>query len=229
MNSDLITIPRATLASVVNGASSGYWDPENPTPGPGDPVIRSIWAALALEPNPSPWQVLRDLRIPERRSWLQRLLGLGKRARAEPNPSPWRIVAFNPQPDPPGRMALSVALAREAVARVTALHELAALLPDNAQPRVLEAAAGQMQQFAQDAEDGICPPWWPHKWPPRRKRVGDEAINPVELVVIGAALENAAASAGSDGLRRELTAAGARLMDAGVARLEGPAAVAVAA
>lgn len=229
MNPDLISIRRATLASLVSGAARGLTDPEGPEPhGPGTPVIRGGWAALVaeLEPNPSPWRVLRDLRIPQRRSWLQRLLGLGRRAA---DPQRWRMVAFNPQPDPPGRMALAVVLAREAAARVTALHELAALLPDDAQPRVLGAAGAQLQQFAQDAEDGICPPWWPHRWPPRRKLGGDEAINPVELVMMGAELENAAVQAGSEDLRRGLAAAGARLTDVGVSRLEGPAAVAVAA
>lgn len=138
---------------------------------------------------------------------------------AGPHPDPWSWAALNPQPLPP-RLAFVVAFTRETIEKVSSLHELAEALPEDAQGHAQQAASGLMARFIDDCGNGRIPPWrrWPFPWPPRREEM-EEAINPAELVVIGAQLAAAASTVASERLQRDLGEAGNKLMEAGLAQM----------
>jgi hypothetical protein len=133
-----------------------------------------------------------------------------------PHPEPWLEVALNPQPLPP-RIALAVSLAQAVVDRAISLHEVAEVLPD--QTTAINAASAMMSRFIDDCGNGRIPPWkrWPFPWPPRDDL--DEAITPLELVVMGVQFENAVGFVESRQLQEDLRRGGAQLMEMGLERM----------
>jgi hypothetical protein len=159
------------------------------------------------DPEPSPWG-------PVIRRVLDRI-----RLVAGPHPEPWAWTALNPQPLPP-RLAVVVALTQEVVEKLSSLHQLVDVLSGEAQAQAAQMADLYLSQFIDDCGNGRIPPWkrWPFPWPPRRDEMS-EALNPAELVVIGAQLSSAVTTVAGDRLRRDLDAAGSKLIAVGLDRM----------
>ncbi len=215
MNDPYMEMPRSAFASLLDHAGGR---PRDDDPGPYDPredVVRAVLALLHWRwPRPN-WALADTVRLPVA---LVELL----RESAGPFPEPWRWSALNPQPLPP-RLATALWLAQAVAEKVILVHELAGTLPEDERARAAGFALDQLSQFVRDAGDDRCPIWWwmrrPFPWPgPRRDDLTD-GITPAELVAMGALFENSAAAA-PDGLRRDLAAAGQKLMTLGLSRLE---------
>lgn len=136
-------------------------------------------------------------------------------------------VSLNPQPIPPG-IAFAVALAQEVTDKARSLHELAEVLPADAQAHTVEAASRMLARFVDDCGNGRIPTWrwwWGRHWiiprspPPPHPQEVSERFTPVELIVLGVQFENSAAAVVNEQLQQNLVEAGAMLIEAGLAQM----------
>jgi hypothetical protein len=132
-------------------------------------------------------------------------------SRFGPQPEPWVLAGLNPQPLPP-RAAIAAALAQEVVDSLGSLQVLAEALPQEGQ----RAVRNHLARFIDDCGNGRIPFPWPWPWPPIRK---ERELGPVELVVIGAQLANAARGFADSSLQKDLEEGGARLIEMGVSQM----------
>jgi hypothetical protein len=222
-----------TLVRALTGGSRGREDDEHPLPpGPWDPIIRVALERLSVfGPRPEPWRVL----------------GQGaalRRAEAVfgPRPEPWQVVfasilarhpeiwdavggghsfgeesALNPQPLPP-RSAFLVSVAQTVMSRVELLQEIADATRREGEEQGIIIVSGYLARFVDDFCGTGFRPKWPFPGPPPPWFA--DQLNGIDLVVMAAQFEQAAREAYNPALRQNLADASAKLVDAGLAKLQ---------
>ena len=199
MREETFTIPQQKFVAFVRemiGSGVGYEDPDNPLPpGPWDPYIRKALENLIVSgPVPDPWRPV-----------------LG------PGPQPWRKVALNPQPLPP-KAAFAAAIASEVIDRVVLTQEIADALQNEGQQQGIIIVGGMISRFLEDCGNDRL--WRKRPFPPRpHGDEPDDKLSALELIVMGARFEQSASGVASERLRQELSGAGGRLIEMGIARM----------
>jgi hypothetical protein len=223
--SETLNIPREKLASFVThvfgGATVGREDDEHPLPpGPWDPIIRKV-AKRVLGPQPEPWRLDFGLPVPWRSEVSTNRLILGIIAARHPEifdvigGGRLNSVALNPQPLPP-RAAFLAAFAEEVIDRSLLMQEVADALNQNGEQHGIIIVGGRLTLLV----DELCGNNFKVRIPfPKPKRDEDELLSGLELLTVGAVFEQNAATVAHEGLRQELRAAGARLIETGIARM----------
>jgi hypothetical protein len=140
-------------------------------------------------------------------------------------PGPWgpvirraadRVSIMWRDPDPdPRRTAFAQSLALEVTDRATLMQEVADALPQVGASHGIIIIGGFVSRFIDDCGTGRIK----HVFPPPRHHGGDE-LTPPDLLVMAAQFEQSAAATDNEGLRREFSKAGARLLDISVGRLQ---------
>jgi len=224
---ETLNIPREKLVSLVSqmfGGASGNPNPDEPhKPGPWDPIIRKVFAQMnafgphpepwAFGPRPEPWRSEFNLHrailefFAARHPEIYDVIGGGQiygRAAAE----------LNPQPLPP-RAAFFAAFAQEVIDRASLMQEIADAMNQTGEERGIIIVSGYLSRFVDD----LCPEPIKIKIPPKPKFGADDRLSGLELIVTGAVFGQNAAAVANEGLRRELSGAGAKLIETGIARL----------
>ena len=219
------------FARAMIGGSRGREDDEHPLPpGPWDPVIRvALERVSAFGPRPEPW----DQMIP---AGLERIGAFG------PWPVPWRAffasilarhpeiwdaiggghsfgdeVALNPQPLPP-RFSFLVSVAQAVIGRAELLQEIGDAVSREGEQRGIIIVSGYLARFVDD----FCGTGFRLKWPfpgPRPHWYADK-LDGIDLVVMATQFEQAAKEAFSLDLRRNLADASAKLVEAGLSKMQ---------
>jgi len=219
------------FARAMIGGSRGREDDEHPLPpGPWDPVIRvALERVRAFGPRPEPW----DQMIPV---GLERVSALG------PWPVPWEVffasilarhpeiwdavggghsfgeeVALNPQPLPP-RYAFLVSVAQAVISRAELLQEIADATSREGEQRGIIIVSGYIARFVDD----FCGTGFRLKYPfpgPRPHWFADK-LDGIDLVVMATQFEQAAKEASSADLRQSLADASAKLVEAGLSKMQ---------
>ena len=219
------------FARAMIGGSRGREDDEHPLPpGPWDPVIRvALDRVSAFGPRPEPWNLAG-------RVGLERIGALG------PWPVPWQVffasilarhpeiwdaiggghsfgdeVALNPQPLPP-RFSFLVSVAQAVIGRAELLQEIGDAVSREGEQRGIIIVSGYLARFVDD----FCGTGFRLKWPfpgPRPHWFADK-LDGIDLVVMATQFEQAAKEAFSPDLRRNLADAGAKLVEAGLSKMQ---------
>jgi hypothetical protein len=200
------SISQRTLVSLIGQLINGNPNPDDPLPhGPADPVIfkalqRTLWV-LGL---PTPWVLVNP--VPWRAQ-----TGFG------PSPEPWLQVALNPQPLPP-RTLFFTAIAQEVIGRASLIQETSDALTSQGERQGIIIVGGYVSGFADDwCGNGVR-----IKWPfpgPRPNWLPDEPGG-VDLIATGAQFQRAASETFDGQLRQTFAEAGAKIVQAGVAKLQ---------
>jgi hypothetical protein len=200
------SISQRALVSLIGQLIFGNPDPENPLPhGPADPVIlRALQKTLWVLGVPLPWRFAPG--VPWR---AQTAFG--------PRPDPWVQIALNPQPLPP-RTLFFAAIAQEVIERASLIQESADALTSEGERQGIIIVGGYVSRFADDwCGNGVR-----IKWPfpgPRPHWLPDEPGG-IDLIVTGAQFQREASETFDDQLRQTFADAGAKLVQAGVAKLQ---------
>jgi hypothetical protein len=222
-----------TLVRTLISGSRGREDEEHPLPpGPWDPIIRVALERLSVfGPQPEPWRVFgQDAAL--------------RRAEAVfgPRPEPWQVVfasiltrhpeiwdalggghsfgeevALNPQPLPP-RFALLTSVAQAVISRAELLQEIADATRREGEEQGIIIVSGYLARFVDDFCGTEFRPKWLFPGPPP-PWFADE-LKGIDLVVMATQFEQAAREAYSPELRQNLADANARLVEAGLAKLQ---------
>jgi hypothetical protein len=223
-SSETLNISRDKLVSLVGqlfGGASGNPNPDEPhKPGPWDPVIRKV-AKQFLGPSPEPWHLVFG---PQPEPWrsetnLSREI-LGIIAARHPEifdiiHNRFNIAALNPQPLPP-LAAFVVAVTEEVIDRILLTQEIADTLNQSVQQQGIIIVGGKMSEYV----DELCGNDFRIKIPiPRPKHDKGRLLSGLELLAAGAVFEQNSAVVTHEGLKRELSNAGARLIETGIARM----------
>ena len=214
------------------GTNVGREDDEHPLPpGPWDPVIRAALEKVyvfgphpepwrVFEPHPDAWQTGRPVfttgshwrgflaSILARHPEIYDAIGGGH--------NPMDEVALNPQPLPP-RVAFMVSAAHVVTARAELLQEIADATSREGEHRGIIIVGGYISRFCDD----WCGNGFRLKWPfpgPRPSWFASE-LHGIDLVVLATQFEQSAKGTFSPDLRRNLAAAGARLLEDGLSRM----------
>lgn len=192
----VVFLSRSAFVALVNrltgGVAADAGAPQHP--GPWDPVIRRAMERIsAMGTQPEPWRIA--VSALDRLNWVA------------PGNAPL-----------PTRVPLVMALAQEMIERTSLLHDLADAFPEEGRAYVLKAAGSRLVHFVDDCSHGGIPPGWPFSWPPQGSSLVG-SIDAVELVVMGAQFERAAARTENEQLKHDFTEAGARLIEAGLSRM----------
>lgn len=172
-------------------------------------ALFSLVGALTGYPNPDdpneprgPWgPVIRQVR--------DKLHVMG------PQPEPWRAVTLNPQPLPP-RWAAASALAEVMLDRVDQLEMMASALPKEAGASVRNYSSDMLRRFVDDyCGNGIIVIRIPRHGPFPPGDDEPKPIGPLELLVMGIKFIGAAERS------RDLSAAGEKLIEVGLQRMQG--------
>jgi hypothetical protein len=124
-------------------------------------------------------------------------------------------VSLNPQPLPP-RAAFLVAFTEEVIGRALLMQEVADGMNQTGERQGIIIVGGRLSMLV----DELCGNNFPRRIPiPRPKHDTDDRLSAMELILAGAVCEQNAASIAHDGLRQELRNAGAKLIEAGIARI----------
>jgi hypothetical protein len=231
------------FVSEMLGTSVGREDDDHPLPpGPWDPVIRAAlerthvfgpspepWSRfgplpdpwLHFGPHPEPWRTGKSIftvgsywkgflastltRHPE----IYDAIGGGH--------NPMDEVALNPQPLPP-RVAFMVSAAQVVTARAELLQELADATAREGERRGIIIVGGYVSRFCDD----WCGNGFRLKWPFPGPRPSWFASEPhgIDLVVLATQFEQSAKDTFSPELRRNLADASARLVEAGLSKMD---------
>jgi hypothetical protein len=216
------TIPREKFSTFVSGLLGHYPDPEGDPqpPGPWDPVIRLTFEKV-FGPFPEPW---REVFSPHPEPWRLRFESADERLRnlARIMPEIWDViggggrlesVALNPQPLPP-RWAFGVEFIRLAADRMVLIQEAADAIRAG-DDRGIIVVGGRVSELV----DFVCGNHFPRRIPPRPGPDPDPRLTGQELVLMGGALVGYSKTVANGALAEEFTAAGERLIDAGLGRL----------
>jgi hypothetical protein len=96
------------------------------------------------------------------------------------------------------------------------MQEIADALPQQGEQHGIIIVSGYLGRFVDD----LCPEPIKIKIPgPKPKRNEIDRLSALELLTASAVFEQNASSVASEGLRQELTNAGAKLFDTGIARM----------
>lgn len=201
------------------GGSGGREDDEHPLPpGPWDPVIRlALERIRAFGPHPEPWAFGP--------SAAPRSAGFASIC-ARP-PELWDVfggghgfcdeVALNPQPLPP-RFAFLVAVARVVTSRAEVFQEITDATRREGEQQGIIIVSGYIARFADDFCGSEFRPRWPFPGP--RPSWFAHKLDGIDLVVIAAQLEQAARETVSRDMRKSLVDASAKLVEAGLSRMQ---------
>ncbi len=214
-SSDTLSISREKLLSLISqtfgGASVRREDEEHPLPpGSWDPIIRKVSKKI-FGPFPEPWR--SELNV-------NRII-LGIIAASHPEifdiigGGRFDFAALNPQPLPP-RSAFLVAVTEEVIDRALLMQEAADALNQTGEQQSIIIVSGKFNKFV-DQIDELCPRI-PKKFP-KPKGGSSEKFSAVELLAAGAVFEQNAAVISDEGLRQELSNAGAKFIEMGIARM----------
>ena len=224
----LLAVVRALI-----GGGGGREDDEHPlSPGPWDPIIREALERISVfGPHPDPWKVIG----PGPQPWriIESIFG--------PQPDPWKIllaslvakypaiwdvigggpsfgdaVALNPQPLPP-RFAFLASVVHTVVKRAELMQEIADAMRREGEQQGIIIVGGYIARFLDD----LCGNDFRFKWPfpgPRPKWFAQD-VSGIDLVMMAAQFEQAVTETFHPELRRDLTDASAKLIEAGVSRI----------
>ncbi len=222
---ETVHISREKLLSFVShafsGTNGGREDDEHPLPpGPWDPVIRKV-ARRVSKPTPEPWREVfgQGLLWHTEFSASQILLGLVGATRPEiagvNGGGRLTIAALNPQLLPP-RAAFLTAFAEEVIDRALLMQEIADAMGQTGDERGIIIVSGKLSLLV----DELCGNNFKVKIPfPKPKRGESELLSGLELLTVSAVFAQNAATVAHEGVRQELRNAGARLAEAGIARM----------
>lgn len=209
---ETLNISREKLASLVGQVFGGqdFPNPDDPpSPGPWDPYIHRALAGLRdklerqrLFPHEEAWRTLLTLGVFKGREEIFDAL------------IPHSLAELNPQPLPP-RARLLVDITRQIVDRALLIQETADALNQTGEQQSIIIVSGKVNKFI-DEIDELCPRI-PRRFP-KPKGGSATLFSAFELLAAGAVFEQNAAIAGSEDLRRELSDAGAKLVEMGIAR-----------
>jgi hypothetical protein len=210
------------VSQIFGGTSAGREDDEHPLPpGPWDPMIRKV-SNRVFGPRPEPWH-LKFGPYPE--PWRSELhvnrMILGVIAARHPEifdtigGDRFTLAALNPQPLPP-RAAFLAAVTEEVIDRALLMQEVADAMNQTGEQRGIIIVGGRLSQFV-DGIDELCPRI-ERKFPKPKGGI-ELRFSGLELLTAGAVFEQNAATVAHEGLRQELRNAGARLIEAGLARM----------
>ena len=212
---ETVRISLDKLVSFVSHAFSGTngvrEDDDHPLPaGPWDPTIRKVARRLG-KPTPEPWrteftasQILLGL-IGARRPEIFDAIGEGR----------LNIAALNPQPLPP-RAAFLEAFAEEVIDRVVLMHEVANAMNQSGDQAGIIIVSGKLSLLI----DELCGNNFKARIPgPKPRRGESELLSSLDLLTVSAVFAQNAATVAHEGVRRELRNAGAKLAEAGIARM----------
>lgn len=184
------------VVSEMLGDIGGYPNPENPSPpGPWDPYMRRAIARLGWQfgPHPDPWSEI-----------------------AGHFPEPWTIAALKPQPLPP-RIGFMLSLSQDVVDRVMLIHEVASAMGNQAEKQGIIVVGGVISRFVDDWCGSGWRPKWPFPGPPPRWWLNE--LSGLDLIVMGTQFVHSAKGTDDKSLQDQLQNAGARLTEAGMARM----------
>ncbi|MFZ0063929.1 MAG: hypothetical protein WAL47_17990 [Pyrinomonadaceae bacterium] len=204
-------ISREKMTAFVTGLLGDYPNPEGDPqpPSPWDPIIRQTFEKV-FGPHPEPWRTRFE-------SAGHRLRNLG-----QTRPEVYDIigdrlnrVALNPQPLPP-RWAFGVEFLRLAADRLVAIQETADVINNGSEQGII-VVGGRVSELV----DFVCGNNFPKRFPPIPPPGPDPdpRLRGDELVLMGAELTRYSKTIANKVLGRELTAAGEKLIDAGLERL----------
>lgn len=225
MPEETIQISREKLISFVShtfsGTNGGREDDEHPLPpGPWDPIIRKVAGRLG-KPTPEPWRDALGAGMPWRTEFTASQILLGLIAGRRPEifdaigEGRFDIAALNPQPLPP-RAAFLAAFAEEVIDRALLMQEIADAMSHQGDERGIIIVSGKLQLLV----DELCGNNFKVKIPlPKPKRDESELLSGLELLTVSAVFQQNAAMVAHEGVRQELKNAGARLAEAGIARM----------
>ncbi|MCI0736508.1 MAG: hypothetical protein L0Y50_09605 [Beijerinckiaceae bacterium] len=193
------TISQQALLLSIWQLVGGYPDPgkSNP-PGPWDTLIRRALqrSFLAFGPHTDAW----------RGQW-----GSG------PGPDPWIQAELNPQPLPPRAMVYA-ALAQEIAERALVMQETADAIMGQGEEHGIIVVGGYISKFVEDlCGNGFRMPW---PFPPPRPWWLPEEVSGLDLVVAGVQFQKTASGTFNCQLKQVFAEAGARLLQAGLSRLQ---------
>ena len=210
---ETLNISREKLFSLVSQIFGGqdFPNPDDPQPpGPWDPYIHRALAGLRdrlerqrLFPHEEAWRTLLTLGVFKGREEIFDAL------------IPHSLAELNPQPLPP-RAKLLVDITRQVIDRALLIQETADALNQTGEQQSIIIVGGKFNKFT-DEIDELCPRIPRHF--PKPKGGSSERFSAVELLAAGAVFEQNAATVFDQNLQRELSNAGAKLVEMGIARM----------
>ena len=212
-SSETINIPREKLLLLVSQMFGGTGDNPNPDephkPGPWDPVIRQVTNQF-FGPRPEPWRTEANLH----RAILG-FLAASHPAIFDAIGDPLSLVGLNPQPLPP-RAAFLAVFTQVVIDRVLLTQEIADAMNQTGEQQGIIIVGGRLAMLV----DELCGNNFKIKIPiPRPKHDADEMLSALDLLTAAAVFEQNAATVADASLRGELKTAGAKLAEAGIARM----------
>lgn len=225
-NGETINISREKLVALVSqmfGGAGGNPNPEEPhKPGPWDPIIRKV-SNRYFGPRPEPWHfalgnpVLWRSEFNQHRTILEFLATLDPRIYDVIGGGQFynRAAAeLNPQPLPP-RAVFVAAFTEEVIDRLVLMQEIADAINQTGDERGIIIVSGRIEQFITDIDE-LCPRI-PKKFP--KPKGYEDRFSALELLTAGAVFSQYAAAVANENLQNELTNAGAKLIEKGIARI----------
>jgi len=191
------SISKQALVSLISQLIFGRPSDDDPRPpGPADPVIfKALQRTLWVLGFPVPWRAQTAF---------------------SPQPEPWVQVALNPQPLPP-RTLFFAAIAQEVIERASLIQETADALTSQGERQGIIIVGGYVSRFA-DVWCDIGRLKWPFPGP-RPNWLPDEPGG-ADLIVTGVQFQRAASETFDGQLRQTFADAGAKIVQAGVAKLQ---------
>ena len=222
-SSETINIPREKLFALVSQMFGGTGDNPNPDephkPGPWDPVIRQV-ASQFFGPRPEPWRLAFGPGVPWRSEFNLHRGILGFLAASHPAifdaiGDPLSLVALSPQPLPP-RAAFLAVFTQVVIDRVLLTQEIADAMNQTGEQQGIIIVGGRLSMLV----DELCGNNFKVKIPiPRPKHDTDKMLSALDLLTVAAVFGQNAATVADASLRQELSKAGAKLAEAGIARM----------
>lgn len=211
-SSETINIPREKLFALVSQMFGGTGDNPNPDephkPGPWDPVIRQV-ASQFFGPRPEPWRTEANLRA------VLEFIAARHPAIFDAIGDPLSLVALNPQPLPP-RAAFLAVFTQAVIDRVLLTQEIADAMNQTGEQQGIIIVGGRLSMLV----DELCGNNFKVKIPiPRPKHDTDKMLSALDLLTAAAVFGQNAATVADASLRQELSKAGAKLAEAGIARM----------
>lgn len=210
---ETLNISREKLVSIISQAFGGqdFPNPDDPpSPGPWDPYIHRALAGLRdklerqrLFPHEEAWRTLLTLGVFKGREEIFDAL------------IPHSLAELNPQPLPP-RAKLLIDITQQVVDRALLIQETADAMNQTGEQQSIIIVGGKVNRFV-DEIDELCPRIPRHF--PKPKGGNSERFSAVELLAAGAVFEQNAAASANEDVRRELSNAGAKLVEMGIARM----------
>jgi hypothetical protein len=197
------------------GDGAGRPDDEHPLPpGPHDPVIRIALERISVfGPSPEPWRSARRL------AFLLGLIG-ARHPEGIDALKPHSFEAFdelNPQPLPP-RRAFIASLGRTIVERAELMQDMSNAAGNEGEQRGIIIVGGYLAKIADDFCGTGFRLRWPFPNPP--PPWFNQAFDGVDLVLLAAHLDQAAAQTFSPALKQGLSQASAKFAETGLSKIQ---------